>query len=160
MKRLGLVVAMVLLGSLSQAADLQDRNKAVARRVFDEIFNRGRFEVAGEIYASDFVNHARNRDVALAEDQAWARVWREASADLKMTVTLMIAEDDLVAVLWRGVGTHTGSFQGLPPTGKKLEGRGITIWRIVNGRIVEEWSEFDQRGLMEALGAGQASPAR
>ena len=160
MKRLGLAAAVVLSASLSQAADLQDRNKAVARRVFDEIFNQGRFEVAGEVYAKDFVNHGKGRDIALAEDQAWARAWREASSDLKMTVSLMIAEGDLVAVLWSGAGTHTGSFQGLPPTGKKLDGRGITIWRIVNGRIVEEWSEFDQRGLMEALGAGKAASAR
>jgi hypothetical protein len=52
------------------AASEQDRNKAVARRVFDEIFNQGRFEVADEIYAPDFVNHGLKRNFSLGEDQA------------------------------------------------------------------------------------------
>ena len=39
-----------------------------------------------------------------------------------------------------------------PPPGKKIEARGITIWRIVNGKITEEWSEFDRLGIMKDLG--------
>ena len=128
------------------------RNKAVARRVFDEIFNQGRFEVADEIYAKNFVNHGIHRDVGLKEDQEAARGWKLAFPDLRMTVLQEIAEGDLVTVLYSGAGTNTGEGNGLPATGKKIEGRGITIWRIVNGKITEEWSEFDQLTIMKDLG--------
>jgi ketosteroid isomerase-like protein len=55
-------------------------------------------------------------------------------------------------VLWSGEGTNTGAGNGLPATGKKLRGRGITIWRIADGKIREEWSELDQLRIMQQLG--------
>jgi len=126
------------------AADAAAKNKAVARRVFEEIFNQGKFQVADEIYAKDFVNHGIHRNADLQEDQAAARGEKNAFPDLKMTVNLMAAEDDLVTVVWTLRGTHTGAGIGLPPTGVKLELRGITVWRIVDGKIREEWTSFDQ----------------
>lgn len=150
-----LALLALLLTSLPASAAPRaelERNKAVARRVFDEIFNQGRFEVADEIYAKDFVNHGVHRDVGLKEDQDATRGWKLAFPDLKMTVLKEIAEGDLVTVLYAGTGTNTGEGNGLPATGKKIEGRGITIWRIVNGKITEEWSEFDQLRIMKDLG--------
>jgi len=129
-----------------------EKNKAVARRVFDEIFNQGKFDVADEIYATNFVNHGVHRDAGLKEDQDAARGWKLAFPDLKMTVLKEIAEGDLVTVLYGVTGTNTGEGNGLPATGKKIDGRGITIWRIVNGQITEEWSEFDQLRFMRELG--------
>src|SRR5271157_2446503 len=84
---------------------VQDQNKAIARRVFDEIFNQGKFEVADEIYAKDFVNHGVTRDIGLKEDQEAARGWKVGFPDLKMTVVTEIAEGDLVSVLYTGTGT-------------------------------------------------------
>jgi steroid delta-isomerase-like uncharacterized protein len=112
--------------------------------VFEEIFNQGKFEVADEIYARDFVNHGLHRDADLQEDQAAARGEKSAFPDLKMTVDLMVAEGDLVTVVWTLHGTHTGAGYGLPPTGARIALRGITVWRIVDGRIREEWTAFDQ----------------
>lgn len=126
---------------------LQAKNKAVAMRVFDEIFNQGKFEVANEIYAPDFQNHGIHRSVDLATDQDAVHAEKKAFPDLRMSVQDMVAEGDQVAVLWTFQGTHTGSgYAGLPPTGTNVEIRGITIWRIVNGRITEEWSSFDETG--------------
>jgi steroid delta-isomerase-like uncharacterized protein len=154
MKRTPAVVfaIVVLLCSSGLAANQQEKNKAVAKRVFTEIFNQNKFEVAEEIYAKDFVNHGVHQDVGLKEDQDAARGWKQAFPDLVMTVDKMVAEGDLVTVLWSGRGTNTGTGNGIPATGKKIEGRGITIWRIVDGKIREEWSEFDQLRLMQQLG--------
>jgi len=156
MKRSLVILCLLLCLGMSSvpvfAADVTARNKAIARRVFDEIFNQGKFEMADEIYAKDFVNHGVTRDVGIKEDQEAARGWKLAFPDLKMTVVKEIAEGDLVTVLWTGTGTNTGEGNGLPATGKKLQGRGITIWRIVNGKITEEWSEFDQLRMMKQLG--------
>jgi len=76
------------------------RNKAVARRVFEEIFNQGKFQVADEIYAPDFVNHMLHRNVNLQEDQAAVHAEKRAFPDLTMTVDMMVAEGDLVTVVW------------------------------------------------------------
>jgi predicted ester cyclase len=127
-------------------------NEAVARRVFDEIFNQRRPEVAAEIYAPDFVNHGATRDVSLAVDQAAARAELAAFPDLHITVELIASAGDLVTVVWRFRGTHTGYGMGLPPTGTIVEMRGITIWRISGGRIREEWSAFNEgAGYMQVV---------
>ncbi len=125
----------------------QDQNKAIARRVFDEIFNEGKFEVADEIYAKDFLNHGLHRDADLQEDQAAVHWEKKAFLNLTITVDFMMAEADLVTVVWTARGTNTGRAGALPPTGFKLEERGITIWRIVNGKITEEWTSFDELGI-------------
>jgi steroid delta-isomerase-like uncharacterized protein len=119
-----------------------EANKVTARRVFLEIFNQGKYDVAGEIYAPDFVNHGLTTDANLAQDQAAVHGWRDAAPDLTMTVLNEIAEGDYVTVLWTGTGTNTGTGNGYSATGKRMTMRGITIWRFVNGKIREEWSEF------------------
>jgi len=147
-----LALGIVSLSSALPAAESAEKRKAVARRVFDEIFNQGRFEVADEIYAKDFVNHGVTRDIGLKEDQDAARGWRSAFPDLKMKVDRMLVDGEFVTVIWSGEGTNTGEGNGLPATGKKLKGRGITIWRISGGKIREEWSEFDQLQILQQLG--------
>ncbi len=163
MRRTVLIVltTCLLVPGLAIAADRRaERNKAVALRVFTEIFNQGRYEVAHEIYAADFENHGLTRDAGLVEDQAAARGWREAAPDLVMSVEKEIAEGDLVTVLWTGRGTNTGTGNGLPATGRKLQLRGITIWRIVDGKIREEWSAFDQLSLLRQAGLLPAGGAK
>ena len=142
----------VMLATSGCAAGPEVRNKAVAQRVVTEILSGGDFELANELYAPDFVNHGQTRDVGLEEDQAAARGWKAAFPDLDMTADKLIAEGDLVTVLWSARGTNTGTGNGLPATGKALTGRGITIWRIVDGRIAEEWSAFDQFSILQQLG--------
>ena len=134
------------------------RNKEVANRVVTEILSGGDFDLASELYAPDFVNHGQTRDIGLAEDQAAARGWKSAFPDMVMTANKLIAEGDLVTVLWTARGTNTGTGNGLPATGKALSGRGITIWKIVDGRITEEWSAFDQLSIMQQLGLIPAGP--
>lgn len=70
------------------------KNKAIAGRVFEEIFNEGKFQVAQEIYAQDFVNHGLRRNFDLQEDQAAVHAEKKAFPDLKMSVILMAAEGD------------------------------------------------------------------
>lgn len=79
-----------------------------------------RFQVANEIYAPDFVNHGLHRDATLQEDQNAVPAEKKAFPDLKMTVSLMTAKDDLVTAVWTFRGTHTGSGLGLPPTGARI----------------------------------------
>jgi steroid delta-isomerase-like uncharacterized protein len=130
-------------------ASQEAKNKAIAARVFEEIFNQGKFQVADEIYASDFVNHGLHKNFDLQADQAAVHAEKKAFPDLKMTVDRMVAEHDLVTVVWTFRGTNTAAGYGLPPTGAGIELRGITVWRIVDGKIREEWTSFDD---MQAAG--------
>ena len=131
----------------SSQLDARAKNKAVAMRVFDEIFNQGKFQVAYEIYAPDFQNHGLHQTVGLRIDQDAVHAEKKAFPDLRMSVQEMVAEGDKVAVLWTFRGTHTGwGYEGLPPTGTPVEVRGMTIWRVVDGRIVEEWSSWSETG--------------
>jgi steroid delta-isomerase-like uncharacterized protein len=134
--------------SIPASTSQESTNKAVAGRVFEEIFNQGKFQVADEIYAPDFANHGEHRDAFLAEDQAAVHAEKAACPDLRMTVNMMVAEGDLVTVVWTFKGTHTGArYYGLPATGTRIQLRGITVWRIVDGKIRDEWTSFDRLGM-------------
>lgn len=161
MKRVLFALLLLAVVTPLTGENVREANKAIARRIFDEVLTRGDFELASDLYAPDFVNHGRNRDVDLARDQAAARGWLQAFPDLRISPEIVLAERDLVVVLWRATGTNTGEGNGLPATGRRVNTRGITIWRIENGRVKEEWSEFSELALRKQLGlvAGAAIDA-
>jgi steroid delta-isomerase-like uncharacterized protein len=142
---------LLIAGSLF-ASSLQEENKAIAKRAFEEILSGGRFELAEQLYAKDFVNHGIHRDISLEQDQAALKGWHQAFPDVVVVPKKFIAEGDLVTIYWVARGTNTGTGNGLPATGKKAELTGITIWRIVDNKIKEEWSAFDRLSMMQQLG--------
>ena len=153
MKLLATVSAFFLfISGLLFASSLPEQNKAIAKRAFEEILSRGHFELAEQLYAKDFVNHGIHRDASLEEDQAALKGWHQAFSDIAIIPEKLIAEGDLVTIYWIARGTNTATGNGLPATGKKAELAGITIWRIVEGKIKEEWSAFDQLSMMQQLG--------
>src|SRR6188472_4559024 len=141
-----------LFASIACASSSEEQNKALAKRAFEELLSGGRFELAEQLYAKDFANHGIHRDIGLQEDQAALKGWRQAFADIAIVPKKLIAEGDLIVLYCIARGTNTGAGNGLPATGKQLEQAGITIWRIVDGKIKEEWSAFDQLSMMQQLG--------
>lgn len=149
MKAIATMLVLATTAGCATSTSTAERNKAVARRAFSEILEKGRYELVDELYAPDF----RNGRFTLAEDMAALRQIHEAMpADRTMRPELVIAEGDYVTVLWRAGGTVRARPMSL---------RGITIWRIQDGRIREEWSEFDEQRMRQALGLEPvpASPA-
>ena len=142
------LVAGSLFGS-----SLQEQNKTIAKRAFEEILSQGRFELAEQLYAKDFVNHGIHRNASLEEDQAALKGWHQAFSDIVISPEKLIAEGDLVTIYWIASGTNTGTGNGLPATGKKAELAGITIWRIVDGKIIQHWAIPDFLSLFQQLGA-------
>jgi steroid delta-isomerase-like uncharacterized protein len=137
-----------------QAMSAQE-NKAVARRVAEEIFNGGSLDLADELYAPDYVLH----DPSLPEDlhgpegfKQYAAMNLGAFPDARVTVEDQIAEGDMIVTRWTASGTHTGELMGIPPTGRRSEISGITINRFSGGRIVEDWYQSDDLGMMQQLG--------
>lgn len=82
-----------------------------------------------------------------------AQGWKAAFLDLVTSVDRSIAEGDYVSVVWTARGTNTGKGNGLPGNGRSIEVRGITVWRIVAGKMRDEWSEFDTTEMLRQLGA-------
>lgn len=161
MKRYIPLISMALLliadgpAGAAQGCDreVEAGNKQVARKVFEEILSQGRIDENEHLYHPDFVAHGVRRDAGRAEDRAATEGWRSAAPDLRMDVLRMVAECDLVAVHWSGSGTNTGTGNGLPATGKRMEKLwGMTVFRIEGGQIREEWTSFDQYPMLQQLG--------
>ena len=77
---------------------------------------------------------------------------RSAIPDLRITIEDDMAEGDKVVTRWIGQGTHQGELMGVAPTGNQLTFTGITIHRIEDTKIVEEWSNWDALGVMRQIG--------
>ena len=132
-----------------------EENKDIARRWNDEVYDKGNLAALDELFATNFVWHyappgvAPNREGYKQENVTNVRA---AFTDIQCTVEDMVSEGEKVAVRWAWRGTHTGEFWGSVPTGKQATMSGISILRIVGGKIVEEWSESDNLGFMQQLG--------
>ncbi|HEY5713539.1 MAG TPA: ester cyclase [Allosphingosinicella sp.] len=122
------------------AAQPRPENREIGRIVLEEVLGRGRIAQNEHLYARDFVAHGATRDATRAEDRAMTEGWRAAFPDMEIRVERIVAEGDFVAVHFTARGTNSGSGNGLSPTGVRVEAGGITIFRITDGRIREEWS--------------------
>jgi steroid delta-isomerase-like uncharacterized protein len=133
-----------------------DDLKAIVRREIEEVYGEGKLETADEIVADDFVGH----DPALPEPirgpagvKQAAGGYRAAFPDLRITIETQLAEGDLVVSRWTARGTHQGELFGIAATGKQATVTGISLDRISNGKIVEDWTNWDTLGLLQQLGA-------
>jgi len=78
--------------------------------------------------------------------------FRSAFPDSDLHIEEEIAEDDKVVIRWGFSGTHQGSLLGIPATGKKVKWTGITIYQIVDGKVIEERGEEDFLGFFRQIG--------
>jgi predicted ester cyclase len=132
-----------------------ERNKAVSRR-WIEVFNERDDAGEADVRARDYVAYAPvSLEPAPLDSEAWTRFlggFVEAFPDLRLTVEDAVAEGDLVAQRIHFEGTHTGEFQGLPPTHRKVTFSGLELNRFVDGRVTEHWFEMDSLALLQQLG--------
>lgn len=152
--RPSLMTALALaLAAVAAAAHAGPReNKAIATRVLLEKMGQGKFEISDEIYGPGFVAHGFGRDYDLEQDNASGRLLRQAFPDLKVAVDRTVAEGDMVAVHWRSSGTNKVKAGPFPGTGKVAALDGMTFFRFRDGRIVEEWTTYDNLAMMRQLG--------
>ncbi len=132
-----------------------EQNKAIVRRTFDEPW-KGNLEVVDELIAGDYVGHDPANPEPLRGPEgvkAFISTYRTAFPDARITVEQQLAEGELVATRWTGRGTHRQELMGIEPTGKQVTVSGLTISRLADGKIVEEWSNWDTFGMLQQLGA-------
>ena len=137
-----------------------ETNKAIVRRLEEQVWNKHRLDLFEEFYTEDTILHAasfpsRSGLQAVKEDVA---MMLNVYPDIQVAEEDMIAEGDEVVLRWTMRGTHQGELLGIPPTGKQITNAGISIYRLVNGKIAEEWfwpdnlNSFQQMGVIPALG--------
>lgn len=126
-------------------------NKALAARYFKEIVSEGKFEVADELVAPEFVYNDNTAETGPQAVKNLAGMFRTAFPDLKVEVLYQVAEGDLVTTHLMGTGTHQGDFLGLKPTGKTWRASGIHVLKIANGKFVRDWHIVDIAAIMAQL---------
>jgi steroid delta-isomerase-like uncharacterized protein len=135
-----------------------ETNKAIVRRMYEQVWSKHQVDLVEEFYTEDTILHAasfpsRSGLEAVREDVA---MMLNVYPDIQVAEEDMIAEGDKVVVRWTMRATHQGELLGIPPTGKQVTTTLIIIYRLVNGKIAEEWllnddlSEFQQLGVAPA----------
>jgi len=120
-------------------SDLTSKNKAMMRRMYDEMWNQAKPALAVEIFTQpEGVERFVSRFLT-------------SFPDLQHQVEEMITDGDRVVVRFTATGTHTGAWMDLAPTGRSIHYTGVTWARIAGDRIVEHQTWWDKAGLIEQI---------
>ena len=130
-----------------------EENKKIVHR-YQEIYNTNDLDALSEVLAEDLLTPKIMPGIPTGIQGAKAahRIMLAGFPDYQTIIDDLIAEDDKVVARITMSGTNTGSFMGIPPTGKHVSFTGIYIARIANGKIVEHWGEEDGVSLLQQLG--------
>lgn len=129
-----------------------EENKRLVRRGTEEIINAGNLQLVDEMFAPDYIERdgsaVRNRE----EFKEFFGMMRRAFPNLHFSIDQELAEGEYVMQRITFRGTHQGSFNGIPPTGKRVEISGIDLFRVVDGKVAQHWGQFDSLGMLQQLG--------
>ncbi len=145
---------MPSLYSLRQGSPLcRHKNKAIIRRLVEEVYNGDDLDVLEELLTPEFVNHSavpehKHGIEGFKHVNRWVRA---GFSDAHYEIEDMIAEGDKVATRYTLEGTHEGELFGVPPTGQRLSIKSISVERVSDGKIREHWRITDTLDMMQQL---------
>jgi predicted ester cyclase len=130
-----------------------EENKKIVQR-YQEIYNSNDLDSLGEVVSEDLLTPKIMPGIPTGIEGAKAahRIMLTGFPDYQTIIDDLVAEGDQVAARITMSGTNTGSFMGMPATGKYVLFTGMYIARIANGKIVEHWGEEDGVSLLQQLG--------
>jgi steroid delta-isomerase-like uncharacterized protein len=127
--------------------DEEEKNQDLAIRYHEDIFQKGKIEVADEILSRDFIIHNPVLPEELRKGpegtKKFASAVIAAVPDIKIVHDDIFAKGDKVLIRWTNSGTNTGPLFGNPPTGKPIIVTGFDLFRISNGKIMELWQQYN-----------------
>jgi predicted ester cyclase len=126
-----------------------EQNKAVVRRFIMEPLSGRNLSVADEVLAPNYVNRLTGGDLAAFKGMLTGM--STALSDVRIEIDDLVAEGESVVARWKMEATHSGSLMGETPTGKRVSTRGLTYYRLVDGRIVED-DPISSPDLLQLLG--------
>ena len=136
-----------------------EAHKAMVWRAIAAIWHQGQVEAIEEVIAPTYVYHT-SHTVGDGGHEVYGpdgvrntvSAWRSAFPDLRFTLEDLIVEGDKIVARWTCRGTHQGVFRGMAPTGKRVTFTGMTLYRMAQGKIVEQWTVEDGVSLYQQLG--------
>jgi predicted ester cyclase len=132
-----------------------EQNKALVRRLFEEGLNQNKPSVFDDLIDPNFAIYDSPFGTLRGPDgfRQIVSTFRAAFPDGQVTFDDEFADGDYVIHRGYFAGTHEGEFQGVAPTGKQVKVKTIDIWRVANGKAMDNWVQMDLLGLMQQLGA-------
>jgi steroid delta-isomerase-like uncharacterized protein len=138
-----------------------EQNKALFRRLVEEVFNKGDVSTIDEFLAPNFVEREvlpPGTPSGREGVKQLTMMFRTAFPDFNVSIDDMIAEGDKIVARTTWNGTQKGEFMGIPPSGKRVSFDVIDIIRISEGKGVEHWGVMDSSAMMQQLGVIPAGP--
>jgi steroid delta-isomerase-like uncharacterized protein len=132
-----------------------EENKAISRRIIEEIWNKGDLAVVDELVPDNYVFHDfLGREIKGREGlKQYVTMVRTVFPDFHIAIDDMLAEGDKVAFRFTWRGTHKGKGElDIPPTGKQVTVTGMAIARIVGDKEGEVWESGDSLGMLQQMG--------
>lgn len=146
--------ALAELEKYKAQAAIEQQNMALVTKVFDELTKKNT-GVYQELYAPDYGWHFPSNNpkgLTREEEEGFSKMLWAGFPDMRYDLIEMVARGDKVMVRFITGGTHTGEYQGIPPTGKKVEASGMWIGQVIDGKIANAKEDFDVLGWMQQLG--------
>lgn len=134
-------------------------NRSLVLRFLDET-HAGRLDVIDELVAETIVTHGFPGGASPASRQQYRQFFSDfgaAFADMDYRTLAVVADAGMVAVRFRVIASHRGSFAGIPATGRRVDFTGMVFYRIADGRIAETWLQPDTAALLAQIGAPAAA---
>lgn len=135
-----------------QKAILGKKNVAFYSQVWDVAINQGQIDILDTAYVEDAILHTVPEIKGKAKAKAYYANFVTGFSERSFTVKDMFADGDKLVKYWQFKGRHTGTFFGIPPTGKKIDVIGCTIAKMRDGKIAEEQDFMDNLEFMKQLG--------
>lgn len=134
----------------------EETNKKLVRQFYEQVINKGDFDLASKIMVANFWDHGNPPDQPKGIEgfKQFLSMLSTAFPDIRVDIEEMLAEGEFVAVRLKVTGTHKGILLGkIPPSGKHATWSGMDFLRIREGKIIERWVVRDLLGLMQQIGA-------
>jgi steroid delta-isomerase-like uncharacterized protein len=150
---------MTTTSTTSTSTTTAAANAAVVGEFIDRVFTQGDLSAVDDLLTDDFVNHDPPFPGAPLDREGFriaGDVFRKACPDWHSDVERYVCDGDMVVEQFAASGTHRGELMGVAPTGNTLTLKGINIFRVRDGRIVERWGRLDELGLRTQLGLVEA----
>ena len=151
-----LMIFIISTGCQQQSDNSNDpveANIKMYTNVWDEILNKGNIDMIDTHFASNYVNKTVSSTVnGQAEAKEFFGAFLTGFSDINFVVDEIFGVDDRIVKRWTFNGTHSGEFAGIPATGNKITLKGVSVARIMDGKISEELDYMDDLGFMQQLG--------